>query len=206
MGIAELSLHTMPGAFAGHSPASNLFLREDSRMRMRNPNLVHGARALQGHLKIQGLRSVRRQCQRIDDLSRVTEGNGSWVQDAVNNVSQVLGDGSVQDHALGSDGSVNGSSVKPPPQRRKKTLSVEDEAWELLRESVVYYCGSPVGTIAANDPNDSDPANYDQVFIRDFIPSGIAFLLKGEYEIVRNFILHTLQLQVLLVSCCFNHF
>ncbi|GJS29934.1 alkaline/neutral invertase E, chloroplastic-like protein [Tanacetum coccineum] len=33
------------------------------------------------------------------------------------------------------------------------------------------------------------------VFIRDFIPSGIAFLLKGEYDIVRNFILHTLQLQ-----------
>ncbi|KAK9079159.1 hypothetical protein SSX86_000829 [Deinandra increscens subsp. villosa] len=73
--------------------------------------------------------------------------------------------------------------------------SLEDEAWELLRASMVYYCGHPVGTIAANDPSDSSILNYDQVFIRDFIPSGIAFLLKGEYDIVRNFILHTLQLQ-----------
>ncbi|KAJ4835992.1 hypothetical protein Tsubulata_046543, partial [Turnera subulata] len=72
---------------------------------------------------------------------------------------------------------------------------MEEEAWELLRESMVYYCGTPVGTIAANDPTCSSVLNYDQVFIRDFIPSGIAFLLKGEYDIVRNFILHTLQLQ-----------
>lgn len=75
--------------------------------------------------------------------------------------------------------------------------SIEDEAWDLLRESVVYYCGSPIGTIAAKDPTSSNVLNYDQVFIRDFIPSGIAFLLKGEYDIVRNFILHTLQLQVI---------
>ncbi|KAL9252305.1 Alkaline/neutral invertase E, chloroplastic-like protein [Drosera capensis] len=71
----------------------------------------------------------------------------------------------------------------------------EDEAWELLRESMVYYCGSPIGTIAAKDPTNPNVLNYDQVFIRDFIPSGVAFLLKGEFEIVRNFILHTLQLQ-----------
>ncbi|CAD6203375.1 unnamed protein product [Miscanthus lutarioriparius] len=37
--------------------------------------------------------------------------------------------------------------------------------------------------------------NYDQVFIRDFVPSAIAFLLKGESDIVKNFLLHTLQLQ-----------
>ncbi|CAA2957150.1 neutral alkaline invertase 3, chloroplastic-like isoform X2 [Olea europaea subsp. europaea] len=73
--------------------------------------------------------------------------------------------------------------------------SIEDEAWTLLRASMVYYCGNPVGTIAANDSSNSNTLNYDQVFIRDFIPSGIAFLLKGDYEIVRNFILHTLQLQ-----------
>ncbi|KAH9297800.1 hypothetical protein KI387_029482, partial [Taxus chinensis] len=73
--------------------------------------------------------------------------------------------------------------------------SFEMEAWKLLRAAVVNYCGSPIGTIAANDPLDPNKLNYDQVFIRDFIPSGIAFLLKGEYEIVRNFILHTLQLQ-----------
>jgi hypothetical protein len=179
MGIAELALHTMPGSFVSQSPASNWFLRVDARRRKRIPNSVPYARALQGHLKIPGLRSVRRHYQRIDDLSRVTEENEFLVKDAVNNVSQVLGDASAQGQAVGGNGSLNGNSVKPPPQRRKKTSSVEAEAWELLRESVVYYCSSPVGTIPDNDPNDSDPVNYDQVFIRDFIPSGIAFLLKG---------------------------
>ncbi|KAK9139136.1 hypothetical protein Scep_008817 [Stephania cephalantha] len=80
--------------------------------------------------------------------------------------------------------------------RYKKELSeIEKVAWDLLNESVVTYCGSPVGTVAANDPNDKSPLNYDQVFIRDFVPSALAFLLKGEGEIVRNFLLHTLQLQ-----------
>lgn len=78
--------------------------------------------------------------------------------------------------------------------------TVEDEAWNLLRASIVYYCGNPIGTIAANDPSASNILNYDQIFIRDFIPSGIAFLLKGEYDIVRNFLLHTLQLQVIYIS------
>ncbi|KAI3838822.1 hypothetical protein MKX03_002598 [Papaver bracteatum] len=73
--------------------------------------------------------------------------------------------------------------------------SLEDEAWNLLRDSILPYCGSPIGTIAAKDPTGKTTANYDQVFIRDFVPSGIAFLLKGEYDIVRNFLLHTLQLQ-----------
>ncbi|XP_002977587.2 neutral/alkaline invertase 3, chloroplastic [Selaginella moellendorffii] len=77
----------------------------------------------------------------------------------------------------------------------KRESPLEHEAWELLRSAMVYYCGTPVGTIAANDPTDGHPLNYDQVFIRDFIPSAIAFLLKGETDIVRNFLLHTLQLQ-----------
>ncbi|XP_013587286.1 PREDICTED: probable alkaline/neutral invertase A, chloroplastic [Brassica oleracea var. oleracea] len=76
--------------------------------------------------------------------------------------------------------------------RRKE---IEEEAWRLLRQSVVTYCGSPVGTMAANDPTDTAPLNYDQVFIRDFVPSALAFLMKGEGEIVRNFLLYTLQLQ-----------
>ncbi|XP_047323841.1 alkaline/neutral invertase E, chloroplastic-like isoform X2 [Impatiens glandulifera] len=80
-------------------------------------------------------------------------------------------------------------------EKEENVDSIEDEAWKLLRESVVNYCGNPIGTIAANDPADSSIMNYDQVFIRDFIPSGVAFLLKGEYDIVRNFILYTLQLQ-----------
>jgi hypothetical protein len=72
----------------------------------------------------------------------------------------------------------------------------EKEAWWLLSHAIVNYCGSPVGTVAANDPSSSQMLNYDQVFIRDFVPSAIAFLLKGESDIVKNFLLHTLQLQV----------
>ncbi|KAI4374061.1 hypothetical protein MLD38_012104 [Melastoma candidum] len=72
---------------------------------------------------------------------------------------------------------------------------IEKEGWKLLEKAVVMYCGSPVGTMAANDPADKQPLNYDQVFIRDFVPSALAFLVKGESEIVKNFLLHTLQLQ-----------
>ncbi|RWV89185.1 hypothetical protein BHE74_00030254, partial [Ensete ventricosum] len=71
----------------------------------------------------------------------------------------------------------------------------QKEAWRLLKNAVVTYCGSPVGTLAAIDPA-VELLNYDQVFIRDFVPSALAFLLKGEMEIVRNFLLHTLHLQV----------
>nr|QOP57504.1 alkaline/neutral invertase [Mangifera indica] len=77
----------------------------------------------------------------------------------------------------------------------REALEIEEEAWKLLRDSVVNYCGNPVGTVAANDPADKQPSNYDQVFIRDFVPSALAFLLNGEEEIVKNFLLHTLQLQ-----------
>ncbi|XVE89538.1 hypothetical protein DITRI_Ditri20bG0004100 [Diplodiscus trichospermus] len=84
-------------------------------------------------------------------------------------------------------------------QKGKSGISIESdiekEAWTLLKDAVVTYCGSPVGTVAANDPGDKQPLNYDQVFIRDFVPSALAFLLKGEGEIVKNFLLHTLQLQ-----------
>ncbi|WOL03247.1 hypothetical protein Cni_G11967 [Canna indica] len=78
--------------------------------------------------------------------------------------------------------------------KEKEASESEKEAWLLLKNAVVSYCGSPVGTVAANDPM-VEPLNYDQVFIRDFMPSALAFLLKGETEIVRNFLLYTLQLQ-----------
>ncbi|KAM0988052.1 hypothetical protein ACFX13_012276 [Malus domestica] len=77
----------------------------------------------------------------------------------------------------------------------RELSDIEEEAWRLLRDSVVSYCGNPVGTLAATDPADKTPLNYDQVFIRDFVPSALAFLLNGDAEIVKNFLLHTLQLQ-----------
>uniref|UniRef100_A0A803KU89 Alkaline/neutral invertase n=1 Tax=Chenopodium quinoa TaxID=63459 RepID=A0A803KU89_CHEQI len=46
--------------------------------------------------------------------------------------------------------------------RKAKLSEIEEEAWELLRSSIVNYCGSPVGTVAANDPNEKEQLNYDQ--------------------------------------------
>ena len=48
-----------------------------------------------------------------------------------------------------------------------KLSKIEKEAWELLRSSIVNYCGNPVGTVAVNDLSDNQQLNYDQVFIRD---------------------------------------
>lgn len=68
------------------------------------------------------------------------------------------------------------------------------EAWDDLRRSLVYFRGQPVGTIAALD-NSDEKLNYDQVFVRDFVPSALAFLMNGEPEVVKNFLLKTLRLQ-----------
>ncbi|XVF38925.1 hypothetical protein REPUB_Repub20aG0144500 [Reevesia pubescens] len=81
------------------------------------------------------------------------------------------------------------------PMIERETSEIEKDAWKILRGAVVNYCGNPVGTVAANDPADKQPLNYDQIFIRDFVPSALAFMLNGEGEIVKNFLLHTLQLQ-----------
>ncbi|XP_012835525.1 PREDICTED: alkaline/neutral invertase CINV2-like [Erythranthe guttata] len=69
------------------------------------------------------------------------------------------------------------------------------DAWEALRRSLVYFRGQPVGTIAAYDHASEEVLNYDQVFVRDFVPSALAFLMNGEPDIVKNFLLKTLQLQ-----------
>lgn len=68
------------------------------------------------------------------------------------------------------------------------------DAWDCLRKSLVYYRGKPVGTIAAVDSSE-DSLNYDQVFVRDFVPSALAFLMNNEPEIVKNFLLRALCLQ-----------
>lgn len=149
-------------------------------------------------------------CQKSDSVSGVTkeDGNGAWFVDNAKNLNPINGMVNApnvlefQDlqHLTQENEGLKSNSANGTLRDTFHKISVdsiEDEAWDLLRESVVYYCGSPIGTIAAKDPTSSNTLNYDQVFIRDFIPSGIAFLLKGEYDIVRNFILHTLQLQVM---------
>ncbi|KAG8477507.1 hypothetical protein CXB51_030075 [Gossypium anomalum] len=68
-----------------------------------------------------------------------------------------------------------------------------EEAWETLQKSY------PVGTLAAMDPT-AEALNYNQVFVRDFVPSGLACLMRsasagGDPVIVKNFLLKTLHLQ-----------
>lgn len=149
-------------------------------------------------------------CQRPESVTGVTaeDGNGTWYVDNAKKLNPINGvkntpnildfkeaEQSEQKEDFPSNGKLPSVETVRDTFRKVSVDSFEDEAWDLLRESMVYYCGSPIGTIAAKDPTSSNVLNYDQVFIRDFIPSGIAFLLKGEYDIVRNFILHTLQLQ-----------
>ncbi|RAM49742.1 MAG: alkaline invertase [Hapalosiphonaceae cyanobacterium JJU2] len=72
--------------------------------------------------------------------------------------------------------------------------NVEREAWEVLEKSIMYYQGRPVGTVAAIDST-VNALNYDQCFIRDFVSSGLLFLIQDRTEIVRNFLEVTLKLQ-----------
>lgn len=68
------------------------------------------------------------------------------------------------------------------------------EAWTLLEKSIIYYHDRPIGTVAALEPG-SQAVNYDQCFVRDFVLSALAFLMNGKSEIVRNFLIETLNLQ-----------
>ncbi|GAV68120.1 Glyco_hydro_100 domain-containing protein [Cephalotus follicularis] len=74
--------------------------------------------------------------------------------------------------------------------------SMVEDAWDRLKKSFVFFKGKPVGTLAAVDPS-VEALNYNQVFVRDFVPSGLACLMKDppESEIVKNFLLKTLHLQ-----------
>lgn len=149
-------------------------------------------------------------CQKAENVSGITSGDGNGSRFAsdveksslVSNVMSAKSSLEFEDvQLLEQEKEVLSSNVTNGTVTKNlgtiSLNSIEEEAWDLLRESVVNYCGNPIGTIAAKDPNSTNVLNYDQVFIRDFIPSGVAFLLKGEYDIVRNFILHTLQLQVI---------
>lgn len=72
--------------------------------------------------------------------------------------------------------------------------SLVEEARKALEAAIIYYRGQPVGTVAACDP-DLEALNYDQCFIRDFVPAAILFLTEGNTAIVRNFLEETLALQ-----------
>jgi glycogen debranching enzyme len=67
-------------------------------------------------------------------------------------------------------------------------------AVKLLNDSIIHYRGEPVGTSAACDPNPV-AANYTECFVRDFVPSALVFLIRGETAIVRNFLTTVMQLR-----------
>ena len=69
------------------------------------------------------------------------------------------------------------------------------KVWEILEQSIIYYYDRPIGTVAACD-RDTPALNYDQCFVRDFVPAALLFLIKGKTEIVRNFLTYTLKLQI----------
>jgi len=69
-----------------------------------------------------------------------------------------------------------------------------EEAYTALERAILYFRGKPIGTVAACDPN-ADALNYDQCFIRDFVASGLFFLMQGQPEIVRHFLIEVLSLQ-----------
>ncbi len=78
--------------------------------------------------------------------------------------------------------------------KTQSKCALVEEARKVLEASIVYYRGRPVGTVAASDP-EVMALNYDQCFVRDFVPSALAFLIDGKPEIVHNFLVETLTLQ-----------
>ena len=72
--------------------------------------------------------------------------------------------------------------------------TIEQQANRLLEESVIYYHKQPVGAVAASD-SERAALNYDQCFIRDFVPAALVFLIQGKTDIVYNFLIETVGLQ-----------
>ncbi len=65
--------------------------------------------------------------------------------------------------------------------------TILDSAHQLLERSIMYHAGRPVGTLAALDPALVAP-NYEECFVRDFVPSALVYLLEGKPEIVASFL------------------
>ena len=68
----------------------------------------------------------------------------------------------------------------------RSTIRIKS-AYDLLHKSVLYYEGIPVGTAAAVH-SAVHAANYEECFIRDFVPSALVFLMDVDTEIVKNFL------------------
>jgi len=71
-----------------------------------------------------------------------------------------------------------------------------NSAYQILDDAVMQYRGRPVGTVAALSAKAVAAANYEECFVRDFVPSALVFLHDGKPEIVRNFLEAVLELRV----------
>lgn len=71
-----------------------------------------------------------------------------------------------------------------------------NEAWERLEGSILSCGEQQIGTVAAAADPSVKQYNYGHCFIRDFVPSALAFLTKGQGKIVANFLRQTLKLQI----------
>ncbi|KAI5388240.1 probable alkaline/neutral invertase F [Lathyrus oleraceus] len=120
-------------------------------------------------------------CSYVNNLNRIAENSSSNQVDHPENNNKA--DPFLQNSALNTQLS---RPLDPQP--------MISEAWKTLRLSLVNFRGVPVGTIAALDSSD-EKLNYDQVFVRDFVPSALAFLMSKEHDIVKNFLEMTLLLQ-----------
>ncbi|KAL6650600.1 hypothetical protein ACP70R_009525 [Stipagrostis hirtigluma subsp. patula] len=123
----------------------------------------------------------------LSELSLSGAGRGGWGGAGMESYESMYSPGGGLRSFCGTPASSSRLSFEPHP--------LVGEAWDALRRSIVSFRGHPLGTIAAVDPYSGEVLNYDQVFVRDFVPSALAFLMNGEPEIVRNFLLKTLLLQ-----------
>jgi len=72
-------------------------------------------------------------------------------------------------------------------------MSIEN-AYDLLQRSIVYFHGEPLGTAASCDTAPSSN-NYQECFVRDFVPVALVFLIQGSPAIVRNFLTTVMKLR-----------
>lgn len=67
------------------------------------------------------------------------------------------------------------------------TDSALKSAIEIIDRALLYYQDQAVGTVAAMDPAMVAP-NYEECFVRDFVPCALVFLMDGKTDIVRHFL------------------
>lgn len=76
-----------------------------------------------------------------------------------------------------------------------KPKTVIKAAYQILEQSIMYHEGNAIGTVAALSSPDLAAANYEECFIRDFVPSALVFLADGRTDIVRHFLKTVLALR-----------